>query len=152
MNQILIQQLQSLTSDVNNFITNLANLNALIMQSVKAVDWVGFYQYLSKKDCLLLGPYQGTLACNVIPNGEGVCGRASQTRRSQIVPDVTQFKGHIACDSHTRSEIVVPMILKKRLVGVLDLDSNRLNAFDRVDQQILKQMVLILLKNSDIIF
>ena len=151
MNQLLVQQFIALTADMSNFVTNLANLNALVMQSVKKVDWIGFYRYLASTNCLQLGPYQGSLACNVIPNGQGVCGKASYTRQTQIIPDVTQFKGHIACDSRSRSEIVVPLIQREKLIGVLDLDSNRLNAFSPHDQQILERMTSVLLENSDII-
>lgn len=129
MDSILISQANALTTSVDNVVTNLANVAALLMQTNDKVSWAGFYKYRPKTNDLLLGPYQGKLACNIIPNGKGVCGTAAQTKKPQLVKDVSQFPGHIACDSASQSEIVVPLLKADQVLGVLDLDSNQLNAF-----------------------
>ncbi|XIF19805.1 MAG: GAF domain-containing protein [Acetilactobacillus jinshanensis] len=131
MDSILVSQAEALTTDVNNVVTNLANVAALLMQTNPQVSWAGFYMYRPKANHLWLGPYQGKLACNIIPNGKGVCGTADQTNRTQLVKDVSKFPGHIACDSASQSEIVVPLLKDSKVIGVMDLDSNQLNAFSK---------------------
>ena len=104
--------------------------------------WVGFY--LVEGDELVLGPFQGSVACYRIKKGRGVCGTAWVERRTLIVPDVNQFPGHIACSSLSRSEIVVPMLVGNEVKGVLDIDSDHLNTFDETDRKYLKEIVTIL--------
>ena len=148
MRMMLVNQLKAVTNDTHNWVTNFANAAALLMQTQRQVDWAGFYLYRKLTHNLILGPYQGKLACNLIPVGKGVCGSVCQTQKPLIVPDVNQFKGHIACDSASRSEVVVPILKGHRLIGVLDLDSNQFKAFSRNDLEILKKMVSILVENS----
>jgi GAF domain-containing protein len=112
------------------------------------LNWAGFY-YLRGND-LVLGPFQGKPACVRIPLGKGVCGAAGQRRETIVVPDVHQFPGHIACDSASQSEIVVPLLVGERLVGVLDLDSPILDRFSAVDQQGLEAIACALISASDL--
>lgn len=149
MDPILISQAEALTADINNVITNLANVAALLMQSNPQVSWAGFYMFNPKANHLWLGPYQGKLACNIIPNGKGVCGTACQRKRPQLVKDVNQFPGHIACDSASQSEIVVPLLYGSQILGVMDLDSNQLNTFTGHDSQILEEIAKVVVKNSN---
>ncbi|MBK9214163.1 MAG: GAF domain-containing protein [Chloracidobacterium sp.] len=124
-------QIESLIAGESDVIANLANIAALLKESL-GFFWVGFY--LVKGDELVLGPFQGPLACTRIKRGEGVCGHAWQTAETVIVPDVDKFPGHIACSSASRSEIVVPIFNAERTVaGVLDVDSDRENDFDQTD-------------------
>jgi L-methionine (R)-S-oxide reductase len=124
----------------NSFwLTNLANMSALIMSQVPRLNWCGFY--LVHEGELKLGPFQGMPACLTIPIGKGVCGAAAERRTSVVVPDVHKFPGHIACDSRSNSEIVVPVIVGSRLIGVLDLDSPEFNRFDETDRAGLESLV-----------
>ena len=111
-------------------IANLANITAALKQTFDFF-WVGFY--LVKEDMLVLGPFQGPIACTRIQYWKGVCGTAWQERQTQVVPDVEQFPGHIACSSDSKSEIVVPILKGEKVIAVLDIDSNTLNTFDEVD-------------------
>jgi len=129
----LAPQLAALVAGEPDLVANLANAAAAIRACVRATSWVGFY--VLKHDELVLGPFQGNVACVRIALGRGVCGTAASERRTVIVPDVEQFAGHIACDSGSRSEIVVPIISRGELVAVLDLDSYELAAFDELDAQ-----------------
>lgn len=135
-----------------DFIANSANCAALLFQSLPDLNWAGFY-YLKGTD-LVLGPFQGKPACVRIGPGRGVCGAVAASRQTLIVPNVHEFPGHIACDSESNSEIVVPLLKSDRLVGVrlvgvLDLDSPRLNRFDEVDAQALPAIAAALLAASD---
>lgn len=121
---------------------NLANASALLRQHLPQINWVGFY--LNHKNELLLSSFQGLPACTRIAFGKGVCGTAAQTRTTQLVADVDQFPGHIACDAASRSEIVVPMIVGDRLLGVLDVDAPVLARFTAEDQLGLEKFVQIL--------
>lgn len=124
-------QIESLIAVETDMIANLANVAAVLKQAF-GFFWVGFY--LVKGDDLVLGPFQGPLACTRIKRGEGVCGHAWAKGETVIVPDVDQFPGHIACSSASRSEIVVPILAKdKAVIGVLDVDSDKLNDFDQAD-------------------
>lgn len=125
---------------------NLANFTALLNQHLPSINWVGFY--LAHKDELLLSSFQGLPACTRIKFGKGVCGTAAQTRKSQLVHDVDQFPGHIVCDSHSRSEVVIPLLLGDRLLGVLDIDAPILNRFDEEDVRGLENFCETLLKNT----
>jgi GAF domain-containing protein len=128
--RILLPQIKELISNEKDRIANMANVAAALKQAF-GFFWVGFY--LVKGDELVLGPFQGPVACTRIPFGKGVCGTALKERRTIIVPDVEQFPGHIACNSESKSEIVVPVFDNGEIIGVLDIDSDRLNAFDEID-------------------
>jgi len=136
--QSLIPQIAALLDGEPDLIANLANIAAAFREQFKWF-WVGFY--LVKNDELVLGPFQGPLACTRIALGKGVCGAAWQQQKTLIVPDVDQFPGHIACSSLSRSEIVVPIFHNEKVVAVLDVDSEDLNQFDEVDATYLEQIV-----------
>ncbi len=139
----LAAQLRALITDETDPVANMANCAALIYHSVPRLNWAGFY--LLKGGELVLGPFQGQPACIRIPIGRGVCGVAAETRNTLRVPDVTKFKGHIACDSASRSEIVVPMLTNdSHLIGVLDVDSPELDRFDAEDEAGLKTLAEIM--------
>lgn len=144
----LNRQLAAILEGERDWICNLANTSALLMQSLPNLNWAGFY--LLKGDELVLGPFQGKIACMRIKVGQGVCGTAAANRASVVVPNVHEFPGHIACDSASNSEIVVPLLHHGRLLGVLDLDSPNLARFDHEDARGLEQMVAVLLRASEI--
>ena len=121
----------------------LANTCAALKEAFEFF-WVGFY--LVEGDELVLGPFQGSVACYRIKKGRGVCGTAWAERRTLVVPDVDQFPGHIACSSLSRSEIVVPMLVANEVKGVLDIDSDCLNAFDETDREALEKIVTLLIQ------
>ncbi len=129
----LHRQMSALVAGEKNPIANAGNFSALVMASLSGLNWCGFYFF----DCteLVLGPFQGKPACLRIPLSRGVCGAAASSLTTQLVPDVHAFPGHIACDSASRSEIVVPLIKGGALIGVWDVDSPELSRFDAVDQQ-----------------
>jgi L-methionine (R)-S-oxide reductase len=139
-------QLKGLFADERNALANTANLCALLYQMLPDVNWVGFYFLLGSE--LVLGPFQGKVACVRIPLGRGVCGTVAQNREILVVPDVNEFPGHIACDAASRSEIVLPLVQDGRLLGVLDLDSPKLSRFDHEDREGLEAAVNILLDSS----
>lgn len=141
--QQLIQELRGLIAGERDLIANLANSAALIYHSLPALNWAGFY--LLKDGELVVGPFQGKPACVRIAIGKGVCGTAAAQRTTQVVRDVHEFPGHIACDAASNSEIVVPMIRNGELIGVLDLDSPKLARFDDEDRKGLEQFVAALL-------
>src|SRR5690349_8961554 len=134
----LLPQLASLVDGEPDLIANLANLAAALRQGIDAASWIGFYRSHGAE--LVLGPFQGKVACVRIAVGRGVCGTAAAERRTVIVPDVAEFPGHIACDPDSRSEIVVPVVRGGELLGVLDVDSDRLAAFDQVDADALAEV------------
>lgn len=140
-NSLLTQQLEALLKDETNTVANLANAAVLLNQSLNQINWVGFYLYQPETDQLDLGPFQGKVACMHIINGTGVVGTAFAQQKTQVVADVHQFKGHIACDSATNSEIVVPLANQK---GVLDIDSVQFNRFSQADQAELENFVVAL--------
>ncbi len=135
-------QLSALVRGVPHRIANLANAAALLYHTLDGLNWAGFY--LLEGDALVLGPFQGRPACIEIPVGRGVCGAAVAEGRTQLVPDVHQFPGHIACDSASNSEIVVPIRVGGEIVGVLDLDSPHIGRFTEEDQAGLEGFVRIL--------
>ncbi|ABS23542.1 GAF domain-containing protein [Bacillus cytotoxicus] len=143
--ETVIKQLDALLTGESNTVANLANASALLNQFLERINWVGFY--VTEGNELVLGPFQGMPACVRIPFGRGVCGVAAETKTTQLVADVHQFPGHIACDSASNSEIVVPMIKEGNVIGVLDIDSPEKNRFDKVDQQYLEKFVETLLKH-----
>lgn len=127
----------------SNWIANLANISALLYHSLPDVNWAGFY--LLEGDTLIVGPFQGLPACVRIPMGKGVCGTAASKREAIVVPNVQAFPGHIACDSASESEIVVPMIKDDVVLGVLDIDSPVVRRFDDADRAGLERVVAALL-------
>ena len=139
---LLCEQLESLVAGVPYKIANLANASALLFETLDTVNWAGFY--LLEGDKLILGPFQGKTACIEIPVGRGVCGTAAVKRETVLVKNVHEFEGHIACDSASNSEIVVPIFSGKDLVGVLDIDSTKLERFDENDKIGLESFVKIL--------
>lgn len=142
MNNLIFEQYKNLIECNNDKITILANTSAFIMQNFKDISWAGFY--LLKNNELILGPFQGKIACTNIPLSKGVCGKAASQKKTEIVTNVHEFPGHIACDSDSNSEIVVPIIKNQQLYGVLDLDSTSFSRFDENDQIIFEKLVDIL--------
>jgi len=132
--QTLLPQIQELIKNEPDVIANLANIAAALKQTF-GFFWVGFY--IVKRNELVLGPFQGPVACTRIAFGKGVCGTAWKERRTIVVPDVEQFPGHIACSSESKSELVVPLFENNEIFGVLDIDSDRLNTFDEIDAEYL---------------
>ncbi len=142
----IVPQIEAVISGVDDLIANLANVAAILKQAFD-FHWVGFYRTISP-GILVLGPFQGPLACVTIPFEKGVCGAAAKQQKTMLVSDVEQFPGHIACSSLSKSEIVVPLVHNGETKLVLDIDSDKLNDFDAVDQQSLEQIVrLIQLQN-----
>jgi L-methionine (R)-S-oxide reductase len=131
-----------------DLIANMANCAALLFETLPDLNWVGFYRTIGSD--LVLGPFQGRPACVRIGPGRGVCGAAAAKRETIVVPDVHRFPGHIACDAQSRSEIVVPLIVAGRLIGVLDLDSPEPDRFDQADAAGLEAIAAALLAASDI--
>jgi len=129
----LLASLRALVADEPDLIANLANIAAALKQALPGASWVGFYRQVGPD--LVLGPFQGKLACTRIGPGQGVCGAAAARKATVLVPDVAAFPGHIACDGATRSEIVVPVVRRGELVAVLDLDSEALDHFDALDAE-----------------
>lgn len=133
----LLPQIEALISGESNWIANLANVSAALKQTFHFF-WVGFY--LVEGNELVLGPFQGSIACTRIKKGKGVCGHVFETLKTEIVPDVDAFPGHIACSSLSKSEIVVPLFANQQLVGVLDIDSDTFNDFDETDKYFLEKL------------
>lgn len=142
-----VAQLQALLAGERDFIANAAQFSAFLFQEVADLNWAGFY--LARGEELVLGPFQGKVACVRIPFGRGVCGAAAATRLTQRVEDVHAFAGHIACDSASNSELVVPVIKDGRLIGVLDLDSPNVGRFSEADQRGIEQMVEVFVQATD---
>src|SRR5580692_11619695 len=143
----LQQQLAALFAGERNGLANAANMSALLYEALPDLNWVGFY-FLHAGE-LVLGPFQGRVACVRIALGSGVCGTAAERRDAVLVPDVHAFPGHIACDAASRSEIVIPLVQNGRLLGVLDLDSPSLARFDHDDRAGLIAAVDLLLQHTD---
>lgn len=141
MNTLLVKQLRALIQDESNVIANLSNVSALLNAHFDQINWVGFYLWDNQDQELVLGPFQGKVACNRIPMGRGVCGSALQQQQTLIVPDVHAFAGHIACDSASRSEIVVPIIINGQPFGVLDIDAPVTDRFTTEDQALLEACI-----------
>lgn len=131
MYHLLLDQLKAMLDGEPHVLPNLSNASALLKLALRDINWVGFY--LMKDGELLLGPFQGKPACIHIPVGKGVCGTAVAKATTQLVPDVHEFPGHIACDSASRSEIVIPLCSEGTIVGVLDIDSPLIGRFDEED-------------------
>lgn len=144
---LLAAQVQALFADERDFIANAAQFSAFLYHQVEDLNWAGFY--LNRDEQLVLGPFQGQVACVRIPFGKGVCGAAAATRQTQRVEDVHAFPGHIACDSASNSELVIPLVKQGRLIGVLDLDSPRLARFSEADRVGLERLAAIFLELTD---
>ena len=140
--QLLIDQVHALTENVPHVVANLANASAAIWDSLADINWAGFY--IMEDGKLVLGPFQGKPACIEIAVGRGVCGTAVAERATQLVYDVHRFPGHIACDSASNSEIVVPLFKEGEVWGVLDIDSPRVGRFTEEDKEGLEQLARIL--------
>lgn len=129
---LLLAQAQAITADEPDLIANLSNISALVYDTLSDVNWVGFY-LTRAPELLVLGPFQGKVACVRIPFARGVCGAAARTRQTQLVYDVHQVADHIACDAASQSEVVVPLMVAGKVVGVFDLDSPSVGRFSQAD-------------------
>ena len=139
--ELLYKQIASVTAEENDIIANMANIASMIHHTFQFW-WTGFYRV--NDSMLVLGPFQGPLACSRIAYGKGVCGTAWKEAATQIVPDVEKFPGHIACSSESKSEIVVPITKEGEVIAVLDIDSEKLDTFDETDQLWLERIVALL--------
>ena len=146
--KLLAAQIRSLAEDEPNYIPVMSNASALLYENMEDLNWAGFY--IMNKGSLMLGPFQGKVACIRIEIGKGVCGTAVAQDATQLVKDVHQFPGHIACDSASNSEIVVPIHKDGKVVAVLDIDSPSLARFDEADKEGLEQLVKALEETMDL--
>jgi L-methionine (R)-S-oxide reductase len=144
--QQICERLNELLGDEKNFVSNAANTSALLFQTLPDVNWVGFYIAEGKQ--LVLGPFQGKPASARLPIGKGVCGTAAAKRKTIVVPDVSRFPGHIACDLASKSEIVVPLLNWGKALGVLDIDSATANRFDEDDREGIESVVAVFLASQ----
>jgi len=144
---LLAAQVQALFADERDFIANAAQFSAFLYSQLDDLNWAGLY--INRNEELVLGPFQGQVACVRIPFTKGVCGAAAATRQTQRVDDVHAFPGHIACDSASNSELVIPLVKEGRLIAVLDLDSPKLARFSEADQQGLEKLAAIFLELTD---
>lgn len=144
---LLAAQVQALFADERDFIANAAQFSAFLYSQLDDLNWAGFY--INRDEELVLGPFQGQVACVRIPFGKGVCGAAAASWQTQRVEDVHAFPGHIACDSASQSELVIPLVKEGRLIGVLDLDSPKLARFAEADQVGLERLAAIFLELTD---
>lgn len=145
--ETLCETLSALISGVPHKTANLANASALLMQSLPDVSWAGFY--MMENGILVLGPFQGKPACIEIPVGRGVCGTAVKENKTQLVPNVHEFPGHIACDSASNSEIVVPLRVDDQIIGVLDIDSTDFGRFSEEDKEGLERFAEIIANHME---
>lgn len=147
MYELLIKQMKTILDGETDVIANLSNVSAVLNEALPKINWVGFY--LMKQGKLILGPFQGKIACIHIPLGRGVCGTAAETGELQLVKNVHEFPGHIACDSASNSEVVVPMKWNEKVIGVLDIDSPEFERFDETDAKYLQQIVELIVNGCD---
>ena len=140
-----LQQFQALIQDENNWIANLSNASAFLNEVLDEINWVGFYLWNETDQELILGPFQGKVACIRIQSGKDVCGTAYEKQETIVVPDVNQFPGHIVCDAASQSEIVVPLLRNGKALGVLDVDAPVKNRFSDKDREFLEGFVEILM-------
>lgn len=144
----LYQMAEGLFYDERDMLANMGNLSSLLYFNLSNINWAGFYLY--KNDELVLGPFNGKVACTRIAMGRGVCGTAAAENITQIVEDVHQFPGHIACDSASNSEIVIPLFKEEKLLGVLDIDSFEKATFDTEDEKGLKKILELFIEKTDL--
>lgn len=143
----LIQQIDNLISENDAIISSLSNFTSALKEAFDKISWAGFY--FLKRNKLILGPFQGKVACTEIELGKGVCGTAAEKKETIIVDDVNKFPGHIACDADSKSEIVIPLKDNYKVYGVLDLDSYIYSAFNEVDKFYLEKLCILLLRKID---
>ncbi len=143
----LLAQAKSLCKGEKNFIANAANLSALIYEKFEDINWIGFYMLTHNE--LILGPFQGKVACIHIPMGKGVCGTSAEKKETLVVANVHEFPGHIACDAASNSEVVVPLIKDGKLYGVLDCDSPKFERFDTTEKDLFEAVCKIITEESD---
>ncbi|WP_440877437.1 GAF domain-containing protein [Thalassotalea sp. PLHSN55] len=143
--QQLDEQIAAIISGESDTIANMANISALLFEQLADINWVGFYRKIDNE--LVLGPFQGKVACIRIAMEKGVCGAAATTKVTQRIADVHQFDGHIACDARTNSELVIPICVDNEVIAVLDIDSMSYNRFDEDDQKGLEQVAITLEKS-----
>lgn len=139
----IFQTIQAVVEGESDIIANMANMSALLHEEF-GFWWTGFYRVEQESDQLVLGPFQGPVACTRIQFGKGVCGTAWERAETVIVPDVHKFPGHIACSSASNSEIVVPVFQGKKVIAVLDIDSTEFNTFDQTDKEWLEKIVTLI--------
>lgn len=144
----LLPQLKAVLNPSEPVISNLSNITAVLNEAFDKISWIGFY--ILKGEKLFLGPFQGKLACTVIKVGSGVCGTSAEQRESIIVDDVDKFPGHIACDASSKSEIVIPLIKDKKLIGVLDVDSYKNSSFSEIDKKYLEKVCELIGEKLDL--
>ena len=144
--ETLLKQVESIISGEENIYANLANTCALIKDTFDHF-WIGFYLVDEQKNQLVLGPFQGPVACTRIPFGHGVCGSAWKEKKTFVVDDVHQFPGHIACSSLSNSEIVIPLFKNENVFAVLDIDSDKVATFDEVDKEYFEKLTSIVSKS-----
>lgn len=147
--KLILQQLSALLAGEHQSITVMANTSALVNQVVSQLNWVGFYLYDHDKDDLFLGPFQGNVACMHIKPGHGVCGTAAQHRHMVNVEDVSRFPGYISCDADAQSELVVPLVMDGKLIGVFDIDAPVKGRFDDDLTKFLIDVAAIVVKSID---
>ncbi|KAI8142581.1 GAF domain-like protein [Fennellomyces sp. T-0311] len=154
----LLEEIKAIVEGQKNWVTNLANASAVIYHGLrslehfqrKPINWAGFYLIdCSNANKLILGPFQGKVACTEIAVGKGVCGTAAEVKQTQVIMDVHAFPGHIACDSASNSEIVVPMLLGDRVIGVLDIDCEEKEGFSQEDRVGLEAVAKVLVESSE---
>ncbi len=144
MHKLLIEQTAALIEDETDLIANLANIASLINMSYDNINWVGFYLY--KDSELVLGPFQGKVACTRLKHGVGVCMKGLETNTTQNIADVHSFEGHVVCDAASKSELVVPIYIDSKPFGVLDIDAPIENRFSTDDQKMFEELVAVLIK------
>ena len=140
----VIKLTKSLIDKKIPLVSNLSNISRLLIEAFNDTSWSGFYLSNDKDEVLYLGPFQGGIACTTIPYGKGVCGTSAKLKKTQLVPNVHEYPGHIACSSSTNSEIVVPIIKDGRVCGVIDLDSNEFSNYSEKDKEILEEVAKII--------
>lgn len=145
----LLDEINSVVSDERDLIANMANVSSMLHEAF-GFWWTGFYRVSDGDEVLILGPFQGPLACTRIKKGRGVCGTSWAEERTVVVPNVHEFPGHIACSSLSNSEIVVPLMHQGKVVAVLDIDSKEFNTFDEVDAQYLEEICKSIIQASDL--
>lgn len=143
---LILTHLEALIKDEPNWLANYSNASALLNEAIDNINWVGFYLWDEESQQLVLGPFQGRVACVRINSGKGVCGTAFANKETIVVPDVNEFPGHIVCDSRSQSEIVVPLIKDGKVLGVLDVDAPVKNRFGEKEKELLEAFVDILMK------
>lgn len=142
---LILQHLEALIEDEPNWVANFSNASALLNESINNINWVGFYFWEEEDQQLVLGPFQGRVACIRINSGKGVCGTAFEQGETIVVSNVNEFPGHIVCDSRSQSEIVIPLIRENKVIGVLDLDAPVKERFGDKEKELLEAFVDVLM-------